>query len=60
MDSAHQLNESNIQVKYNENHSKGSGDMEQTRNSRVNPMILNCGLESAKVLLIVSLRLTFR
>ena len=29
-----------------ENQSKGSGDMEQTRNSRVNPLALTCDLES--------------
>ena len=29
-------------MKFNENHSKGSRDMDRTRNSRINPMTLNC------------------
>ena len=33
-------------MKYHENRSKGSGDMEQTRNSWVNPLTLTCDLES--------------
>ena len=41
-----QLTERNIWVKLNENQSKGSGDMSR-QNSRVNPMTLNCDLESA-------------
>ena len=28
------------------NHIKGSGDMERTQNSRVNPLTLTCDLES--------------
>ena len=38
-------------MKFNENCSKGSGDMEQTQNSRVNPMTLICDLDmkSAKL-----------
>ena len=36
--SAHCLTKRNIRVKFNENRSKGSGDMERTRNLRVNPM----------------------
>ena len=32
-------------MKFNENQSKGSGDMEQTGNSRVNPLTLTCDLE---------------
>ena len=32
-------------MKFNENHKKGSGDMERTRNSRVNPLTLTCELE---------------
>ena len=32
-------------MKFNENRSEGSGDMEQTRSSRINPMTLNCDLE---------------
>ena len=46
MCSAHRLTERNIWVKFNENQSKGSGDMEITRNSRVNPLTLTCDLES--------------
>ena len=45
MDSENQLNERKIQVKSNENRSKGSGDMEQTQNSRVNPLTFNCDLD---------------
>ena len=63
MGSTHHLTERNLWVKFNENHSKGSGDMERTRNSRVNPMNLKCDLESgwleSLTLHIVSLRLTF-
>ena len=33
-------------MKYRENRSKGSGDIEQTRNSRVNPLTWTCDLES--------------
>ena len=43
---AHRLNVKNIWVKFNENHLKGSVDMEQTQNSRVNPLTLTCDLES--------------
>ena len=32
-------------MKFNENHSNGSGDMVQTQISRVNPMTLNCDLD---------------
>ena len=32
-------------MKFNENVLKSSGDMEQTENSRVNPMTLNCDLD---------------
>ena len=46
MSSAHCLTERNIWVKFNENRSKGFGDMEWARNSRVNPMTLNWDLES--------------
>ena len=31
-------------MKFNENRSKGSEDMELTRNSKVNTMILNCDI----------------
>ena len=44
--SARHLTERNILVKFNENRSKGSGDMGWTRNSRVNPLALTCDLES--------------
>ena len=33
-------------MKFNENRSKGSGDIKQTQNSRVNPMSFTCELES--------------
>ena len=32
-------------MKYHENLSKGSGDMELTLNSRVNPLTLTCDLD---------------
>ena len=32
-------------MKFNENRLKGSGDMEWTRNSRVNPLTLSCDLD---------------
>ena len=41
------LSHLNIWVKFNENCPKGSGDMEWTQNSRVNPMSLTCDLESS-------------
>ena len=44
MCSADRFTEWNIWVKFNENRPDGSGDMERTRNSRVNP--LTCDLES--------------
>ena len=46
IDSAHYLTKRNIWVKFNENRLNGSGDMERTRNSRVNPLILTCDFES--------------
>ena len=46
MGSAHQLTERNIWVKFYENGPKGSGDMERTQNSKVNPLTLTCDLES--------------
>ena len=46
MGSAHYLTQRNIRVKFNENCLKDSGDMERTRNSRVNPLTLTCDLES--------------
>ena len=42
--SAHYLTKINILVKFNENHLKGSRDMERTRNSRVNPLTLTLSL----------------
>ena len=42
MCSAHRLIERNIWVKFNENCPKGSGDMEWTRNSRVNLLTWTC------------------
>ena len=46
MCSAHCLTERNVLVKFKENRPKGSGDMERTQNSRVNPLTLTCDLES--------------
>ena len=43
MGSAHCLTERLLKV--NENLSKGSGDMKQTQNSRVNPMTLKCDID---------------
>ena len=45
MYSAHRLTERDIWVKFNENRPKSSGDMERTRNSRVNPLTLTCDLD---------------
>ena len=42
--SAHYLTQRNICVKFNTYRLNGSGDMEQTRNSRVNPLTLTCDL----------------
>ena len=42
---AHCLTERNIWVRLSENRSKGSEDMEWTRNSRVNHMTLTCDLD---------------
>ena len=44
--SANYLTKKNIWVKFNENRLKGSGDMERTRNSRVNPLTLTLSLGS--------------
>ena len=46
MCSANDLIERNILVKFNENLQKGTGDMKQIRNSRVNPLTLTFDLES--------------
>ena len=43
--SAHYHIKRKIWVKLNENRLKGSGDMEWTRNSRVNPFTLTCDLD---------------
>ena len=42
--SAHYLTKRNIWVKLKENRLKGSGNMERTRNSKVNPLTLTCDL----------------
>ena len=44
--SAHHLTERKIWVKFDDNHPKGSGDMKQTRNSRVNTLTCDLELES--------------
>ena len=44
--SAHYLTKRNICGMLNEDRLKGSGDMERTRKSRVNPLTLTCDLES--------------
>ena len=45
MCSAHRLTKRKIYVKFNQNQSKGSGDMEQTRNSRAHCLTLTCDLD---------------
>ena len=45
MRSAHRLTERNIWVKFIENLSKGSEDMEQAQTSSVNSMTLKCDLD---------------
>ena len=49
MGSAQHLTEENIQPKLNKKSSRGKGDMERIRNSRLNSMPFSCdiGLESA-------------
>ena len=42
--SAHHLTEANIWPKFKENPSRGIGNMERTRNSRLKPMTLTCDL----------------
>ena len=49
MCSAHRLTNRNISVKFHENRSKSSGDIEWTRNSRVNPLTLTCDLQSREL-----------
>ena len=47
-------------MNFNENRLRGSGGMEQTQNSRVNPLTLTCDLQSGSCALhTVSLRGTF-
>ena len=46
MCSPHWLTERNVWVKFKENRPKGSGDMERTQNSRVNPLTCDLDLES--------------
>ena len=48
--SAHRLTERNIWVKFNEHLFKGSADMERTRNRRLNPMNMKCGLDLASAI----------
>ena len=43
--SAHRLTERNIWVKFNENSSKSSGDMEQTWNGTINLMTMKCDID---------------
>ena len=38
-----------MRVKLNETFSKGSGDMERTRNLMINPMTLKCDLDLESV-----------
>ena len=45
VDSAQRFTEVKIFPKFNENLSKGSEDMEQTRNARLKLVILNCALD---------------
>ena len=45
MGSAHHLTEVSILPMFNENLSKGSGDMEQTRNARLKHKTFNCDLD---------------
>ena len=45
MSSAHRLTEINSEQKFNENRSKGKGDMERTKHTRVIPTALNCDLD---------------
>ena len=45
MGSTHRFAEIDIRMKFNENRSKDLVDMEQTRNSSVNPIALNCDLD---------------
>ena len=45
MCSAHCLTIRNTCVKFHENRSKGLGDIEQSRNTRVNPFTLTCDID---------------
>ena len=44
--SAHSLPEKNIWLKFNGDNPKGSGDMEQTRNSSLSPFACDIDFES--------------
>ena len=64
IDSAHHLTKVNIWPKFKENPSTGKGYTERPRNSRLNPVTLNCDLDLVSawlsyVLHIVSLRQTY-
>ena len=56
IDSAYYLTKRNIWVKFNDNNIKGSGDMERTRNSRVNPLTLTFDLNLESRWLNIALR----
>ena len=49
MCSLHCLTKRNIRVKYHENRSKGSGDMKQTPNSKVNPLTCDLDFEQRRL-----------
>ena len=46
MGSAHCPTQVNISLKFRENHPRGTGDTEQTQNSRLKPVTLKCDLVS--------------
>ena len=45
MGSAHRFLEESIYLKFNENHFRGKGDMERTRNARLTLMTFGCELD---------------
>ena len=53
MGSAHCLTEANILPKLNENSCRDKGDKDQTRNSRLKLVILNCDLDLESAWLIM-------
>ena len=60
MGSTHRLTEANIWSKFNENPSRGKGELERTRNSKLKLVTFNCDLDlELWILHIVSLRQTF-